>query len=75
MRKNNIENNPIVVKSFNFALKVIKLTDQLFIDNKKNLSIQLLKSGTSIGANIREAQNSEKQIRFHSQNENCCKRS
>lgn len=64
MRKNNRENNPIVNKSFNFALKTIKLADQLFEDNRRNISNQLIKSGTSIGANIREAQNSESKLDF-----------
>ncbi len=64
MRKNNKENNPIVIKSFNFAVKAIKLTDLLYDDNKKNISNQLIKSSTSIGANIREAQNAESKLDF-----------
>ena len=43
-------------KSFAFALRIVKLT-QCLEDAQKNwvLSRQLLKSGTSIGANIRES--------------------
>ncbi|MBS1936063.1 MAG: four helix bundle protein, partial [Bacteroidetes bacterium] len=43
-------------KSFSFAIRVIKLYRHL-VDRKKEfvLSKQLLRSGTSIGANIREA--------------------
>ena len=43
-------------KSFAFALRIVKLT-QCLEDAKRNwvLSRQLLKSGTSIGANIRES--------------------
>ena len=43
-------------RSFNFALEVIKLVRRLESEQKEwVLSKQLLKSGTSIGANIREA--------------------
>jgi four helix bundle protein len=47
-------------KSFGFALRIVKLYKHL-IDNKKEyvLSKQLLRSGTSVGANVREAQNAE----------------
>lgn len=50
--------NPIVEKSFAFAIRIVKFY-QVF--NKKDYSIspllkQLLRSGTSIGANISEAQ-------------------
>lgn len=47
-------------KSFLFALQTIKLY-QFLSDDKREfvLSKQLLRSGTSIGANIREAQNAE----------------
>ncbi|MBS1916237.1 MAG: four helix bundle protein [Bacteroidetes bacterium] len=47
-------------KSFSFAIRVIKLYRHL-VDRKKEfvLSKQLLRSGTSIGSNIREAFNGE----------------
>ena len=50
------EKNIIVEKSYNFALRIIKLYKYL-VDNKNEyvLSKQLLRSGTSIGANIEEA--------------------
>jgi four helix bundle protein len=52
-------------KSFNFALRVIKLY-KFLCDEKKEfiMSKQLLRSGTSIGANIREAQNAESRLDF-----------
>jgi four helix bundle protein len=51
--------NPILVKSFEFALEIIEYT-QLLEENKKYvIGRQLLKSGTSIGANVREAQSAE----------------
>lgn len=51
MEKNNI----IREKSFNFALKIIELNKKLIDEKKYVISRQLLKSGTSIGANVEEA--------------------
>ena len=47
-------------ESFRFAIAIIKLYKNL-IESKKEyvLSKQILKSGTSVGAMIREAQNAE----------------
>jgi four helix bundle protein len=42
-------------KSFEFALAVIELYKQMKVQNEFVLSKQLLRSGTSIGANIEEA--------------------
>lgn len=52
-------------RSFDFALKIIKLYSFL-TDSKKEyvLSKQILKSGTSIGANIREARNAQSSSDF-----------
>jgi four helix bundle protein len=50
------EDNLIVDKSYSFALKIVKLCRSLAGEyNDKVLARQLLKSGTSIGANIHEA--------------------
>jgi len=51
--------NEILELSFEFALQVIDYCELL--EEKRNYVIarQLLKSGTSIGANVREAQNAE----------------
>ena len=51
-----MKTNPIVDKSFDFALKIIDL--YLLLTEKKEyvLSKQLLRSGTSIGANVEEAE-------------------
>ena len=51
--------NPILVLSFNFSIQIIKFIDSNSWGNKFVLSNQLLKSATSIGANIREAQSAE----------------
>ncbi len=64
MNKKHQKDNPIIIKSISFSVKIIKLSDQLFLDNRRNLSNQLIKSGTSIGANIREAQNAESKLDF-----------
>ena len=47
--------NLIVAKSFDFALKVIHLYKIMVQKNEYVLSKQMLRSGTSIGANIEEA--------------------
>jgi len=52
-----LDDNLIAKKSYDFALMIIKLYKYLSIDKKEYvLSKQLLKCGTSIGANIQEAQ-------------------
>jgi len=48
--------NEILDLSFDFALEIIKLVKYLKSKKEFVLSNQLLKSGTSIGANISEAQ-------------------
>ncbi|WP_353779451.1 four helix bundle protein [Winogradskyella sp. 3972H.M.0a.05] len=51
MKKENI----VVEKSFEFALKIIELYKLLKNENEFIISKQLLRSGTSIGANVQEA--------------------
>jgi len=51
MEKGNI----VVEKSFEFALKIIELCGKLNAEKEFIISKQLLRSGTSIGANIQEA--------------------
>ena len=48
--------NIVQAKSFLFALQIIKLYKQLVKEKEFIISKQLLRSGTSIGANIEEAQ-------------------
>ena len=54
--KNEGKENIIKMKSYNFALKIVKL-GRFLIETKKEfiLSKQIIRSGTSIGANIEEA--------------------
>jgi four helix bundle protein len=50
-----MKENIIKEKSFEFALSIVKLYQQLVLNKEYVLSKQLLRSGTSIGANIEEA--------------------
>jgi len=60
-----MKENVLVDKSFEFALMVVSLYKSITGDRKEFvLSKQLLRSGTSIGANIREAQNAESKQDF-----------
>jgi four helix bundle protein len=53
----NEKKNIIEDKSFAFAIDIVNLYKQLIKDKKEFvLSKQLLRSGTSIGANVQEAQ-------------------
>jgi len=56
--------NVIIEKSLQFALKIIEFCEQLEAQKKYVVANQLLKSGTSAGANIREAQNAESKADF-----------
>ena len=57
--------NAVLDKSFRFAIRVIRLY-QYLCDVKKEyvLSKQMLRSGTSVGANVREANNGESKADF-----------
>lgn len=55
MEKENI----ILKLTLEFSLLIIEYCELLEMNRKFVVSNQLLKSGTSIGANIREAQNAE----------------
>ena len=56
--------NPVVDKSIEVALMIINYCEVLQAERKYVISRQLLKSGTSIGANIHEAQNAESKADF-----------
>lgn len=60
MRENVIKN-----KSFGFAIRVVNLYKLLSVERREHvLSKQILRSGTSVGANVREALNAESQADF-----------
>ncbi|WP_424492866.1 four helix bundle protein [Salinimicrobium sp. GXAS 041] len=56
--------NLIVNKTFEFALGIIDYTEALRSHHKYEMASQLFRSGTSIGANVREAQNAESNADF-----------
>ena len=60
----NDRENIIVQKSVKFAISVVKYCEVLEQDRKYVIAKQLLRSGTSIGANIFEAQNAESRADF-----------
>lgn len=60
----NKEKNLIVELTFDFALQIIQYVELMENAKKYVIARQLLKSGTSIGANVREAQNAESKIDF-----------
>lgn len=62
--KGDVQDNIIVKLSFEFALDVIAYCEILENQKKYVIANQLLKAGTSIGANIREAQNAESKADF-----------
>ncbi|MEO9020721.1 MAG: four helix bundle protein [Ginsengibacter sp.] len=64
MRKDLFEKNPILKLSFDFSLMIIEYSELLDSQKKYIISRQLLKSGTSIGANVMEAQNAESKADF-----------
>ena len=58
------KDNLIVKKTFEFSIQIMEYTESLTDKRKFPLANQLFKSGTSIGANVREAQNAESRNDF-----------
>ncbi len=57
--------NAVEIKSFQFAVRIVRLCKHLRGTKKEyTLSKQLLRSGTSIGANIAEAQQAQSRPDF-----------
>lgn len=57
--------NPLKVKSYQFAVDIVNFcNDTRKIKNEFILTTQLLRSGTSIGANIREAEFAQSRADF-----------
>jgi four helix bundle protein len=56
--------NIILNKSIDFSIEIISYCEILEEKRKYVIANQLLKSGTSIGANIHEAQNAESKADF-----------
>ncbi len=58
------KDNLIVKKTFDFALEAIDYSEKLRSLHKYEMASQLFRSGTSIGANVWEAQNAESTADF-----------
>ena len=58
------KDNLIMKLSFEFAVALLRFTEILNAQKKFVIANQLTRSGTSIGANIREAQNAESKADF-----------
>ena len=58
------EKNPVLEKSFSFALQVLDIVKELNEERQFVLAGQVCRSGTSIGANIREAQRAQSKADF-----------
>lgn len=64
MRKELFDSNIILKLTFDFSLTIIEYCEELEVQKKFIIARQLLKSGTSIGANSMEAQNAESTADF-----------
>ena len=61
----NFMENIIEEKSFRFAVRIVNLNKYLRFEKKETvLSKQLLRSGTSVGANVAEAQQAQSRADF-----------
>jgi four helix bundle protein len=63
-----MKENLIQQKTYDFALKIINTSKQMQMNKEFVLSRQLLKSGTSIGANVEEAIGGQSRKDFLSKN-------
>ena len=64
MKRELIDRNPVLKLSFEFALLIVEYAELLESNKKYVISRQLLRAGTSIGANAMEAQNAESKADF-----------
>jgi four helix bundle protein len=60
----NQSDNIILKKTIDFSLAIIEYVEKLEQEKKYVIARQLLRSGTSVGANVHEAQNAESKIDF-----------
>jgi len=58
------QSNPILRETFEFAIQIVQYAELLDSDRKYVISKQVIRSGTSIGANVKEAQNAESKADF-----------
>ena len=60
----NYNDNPIVKMTFHYSLEVMEFAEALREQKRFSFSDQILRSGCSIGANVREAQGAESKADF-----------
>jgi four helix bundle protein len=71
-----MKENAIRTKSFDFAIDIVVLYKKLISGHKEYImSRQLLKSGTSIGSNVREAEFAASKADFTNNNDDKLKKS
>lgn len=58
------KDNLIIKLTFEFSIGILKYTSKLEEDRNYVIAKQLLRSGTSVGANVRESQNAESKADF-----------
>jgi len=58
------KDNVVLRLSFEFAISIVKFSEILEEKRKYVIAKQIIRSGTSIGANIKEAQNAESKADF-----------
>ena len=66
----DLKENLIVTLTFQHALEIIKFVELLENNRKFAVANQLVRSGTSIGANVREAEETEYWLEICNQSEN-----
>lgn len=62
---NIMSGNPIVEKSFDLAKLIIRLHGEVVEKKHFQMASQMIRSGTSVGANVREAQRAQSKKDFH----------
>ncbi len=62
--RTDFSNNPLVKHCIEFALMIIRQAEVLESNKKYVIAKQLLKCGTSMGANVMEAQSAESKADF-----------
>lgn len=64
MNRESISKNQVLEFAFNFSLEIIRFCEDLEQNRKYVIARQLLRSATSVGANLVEAQNAESRSDF-----------
>ena len=60
----NYNDNPIVKMTFQYSLEIMEFSEELRDQRRFSFADQILRSGCSIGANVKEAQGAESKADF-----------